>query len=121
MTSIEYRGDVIDLTTATAGSVNAVASADGSSYTYSVSLDGDQVGELTLVNNTDSSTLTFNSEGFYRYVPATVPTAVGMKACARTSPTPSKGAPSPCSFCAQRMSMERLRFGVFVSVKVRSA
>ena len=69
VTSIEYRGDTIDLTTATGGLVNAVASGDGSSYSYTV----DASGELTLNNTTDSTALTFNTAGYYLYTPANPP------------------------------------------------
>ena len=69
VTSIEYRGDTIDLTTATGGVVNSVASGDGSSYSYTV----DGTGVLTLNNTTDSTSLTFNTSGYYLYTPANPP------------------------------------------------
>ncbi|MCB1739849.1 MAG: VCBS domain-containing protein, partial [Gammaproteobacteria bacterium] len=69
VTSILYRGDTIDLTTATGGTLTATASSDGSSYSYSV----DANGVLTLTNTTDSSALVFNTEGYYKYTPAVVP------------------------------------------------
>ena len=69
VTSITYRGDTIDLTTATGGTVNATASADGSSYSYTV----DASGVLTLSNATDSTALTFNTAGYYLYTPANPP------------------------------------------------
>ena len=71
VTSIEYRGDTIDLTTSTGGTINATASDDGSSYSYSV----DSSGVLTLTNTTDGSALTFNTTGYYHYTPATVATS----------------------------------------------
>ena len=69
VTSIEYRGDTIDLTAATGGVVNATANSDGSNYSYTVDSDG----VLTLSNTTDSTSLTFNTSGYYLYTPADAP------------------------------------------------
>ena len=73
VTAIEYRGDTIDLT-ANATVNNAIASGDSSDYSYTVTVNVTTgVGVLTLVNNTDTSTLTFNTTGYYLYTPASVP------------------------------------------------
>jgi uncharacterized protein YegL len=66
VTAITYRGDVIDLTTDSTGT-NVVASADGSTYSYTVA-----DGRLTLTN-ADGSSLIFNQSGYYHYVPGDVP------------------------------------------------
>jgi VCBS repeat-containing protein len=72
VTSIVYRGDTIDLTSATTGTVTATAYAgtpEASTYDYSV----DVSGTLTLANTTDGSTLSFNTQGHYLYTPSSVP------------------------------------------------
>ena len=69
VTSIDYRGDTLDLTTDELIAITAIAS-DGSSYTYTVS-----GGELNLTNVTDGSALEFHTSGFYEYTPASGPVA----------------------------------------------
>ncbi|TNC82859.1 MAG: hypothetical protein C9356_03045 [Oleiphilus sp.] len=69
VTSINYRGDVIDLTVDVLSPQSATAS-DGSNYSYTVS-----GGVLNLSNTSDGSALQFNRAGFYEYTPATGPVA----------------------------------------------
>ncbi|MFV1873693.1 MAG: immunoglobulin-like domain-containing protein [Oleiphilus sp.] len=69
VTSIDYRGDTIDLTSDLLVAQTSTAS-DGTSYTYTVS-----GGELNLTNNTDGSALEFHSTGFYEFTPASGPVA----------------------------------------------
>ena len=69
VTSIDYRGETLDLTTDELIAITAIAS-DGSTYTYTVA-----GGELNLTNITDGSALEFHTSGFYEYTPANGPVA----------------------------------------------
>ena len=66
VTSINYRGDNIDLTVDSSGT-NVFASNGSGAYDYTV-VDG----ELTITNS-DSSSLVFNSAGYYSFTPTIAP------------------------------------------------